>query len=315
MAALLMIKEKIKTIYADYHRVIVPVIKAVVAFLMLTAINDKIGYMARLDNLAVVLVLSAVCAFMPRTVTVIVGLAAVLIHLSALSVEIALVAAAVFLVMILLYLRFCSKDLLLVVLVPLSFYFGIPYIMPLVTGILCGPAAALTLGCGIVIHYFIDYISVNALTIQGMSASATVEKIRIGVDGIIQNDALFLALLSFIAATLVVHILRRQAIDHAGSVAIFSGAMTNVILNFMGILVADNGPTVIGLLLGTIIAVPLAMLVSFLFMGLDYSRTERVQFEDEDYYYYVKAVPKMKIQAPSKTVKRINTQKYRTHHK
>ena len=315
MAALLMIKEKIKTIYADYHRVIVPVIKAVVAFLMLTAINDKIGYMARLDNLAVVLVLSAVCAFMPRTVTVIVGLAAVLIHLSALSVEIALVAAAVFLVMILLYLRFCCKDLLLVVLVPLSFYFGIPYIMPLVTGILCGPAAALTLGCGIVIHYFIDYISVNALTIQGMSASATVEKIRIGVDGIIQNDALFLALLSFIAATLVVHILRRQAIDHAWSVAIFSGAMTNVILNFMGILVADNGPTVIGLLLGTIIAVPLAMLVSFLFMGLDYSRTERVQFEDEDYYYYVKAVPKMKIQAPSKTVKRINTQKYRTHHK
>lgn len=315
MAALLMIKEKIKTIYADYHRVIVPVIKAVVAFLMLTAINDKIGYMARLDNLAVVLVLSAVCAFMPRTVTVIVGLAAVLIHLSALSVEIALVAAAVFLVMILLYLRFCSKDLLLEVLVPLSFYFGIPYIMPLVTGILCGPAAALTLGCGIVIHYFIDYISVNALTIQGMSASATVEKIRIGVDGIIQNDALFLALLSFIAATLVVHILRRQAIDHAWSVAIFSGAMTNVILNFMGILVADNGPTVIGLLLGTIIAVPLAMLVSFLFMGLDYSRTERVQFEDEDYYYYVKAVPKMKIQAPSKTVKRINTQKYRTHHK
>lgn len=315
MAALLMIKEKIKTIYADYHRVIVPVIKAVVAFLMLTAINDKIGYMARLDSLAVVLVLSAVCAFMPRTVTVIVGLAAVLIHLSALSVEIALVAVAVFLVMILLYLRFCSKDLLLVVLVPLSFYFGIPYIMPLVTGILCGPAAALTLGCGIVIHYFIDYISVNALTIQEMSASATVEKIRIGVDGIIQNDALFLALLSFIAATLVVHILRRQAIDHAWSVAIFSGAMTNVILNFMGILVADNGPTVIGLLLGTIIAVPLAMLVSFLFMGLDYSRTERVQFEDEDYYYYVKAVPKMKIQAPSKTVKRINTQKYRTHHK
>ena len=88
-----------------------------------------------------------------------------------------------------------------------------------------------------------------------------------------------------------------------------------MIMNFMGILVFDNGPTVIGLLLGTIIAVPLALLVAFLFMGLDYSRTEKVQFEDEDYYYYVKAVPKMKIQAPAKTIKRINAQKYRTHHK
>lgn len=315
MAALLMVKDKIKSIYADYHKIIVPVIKALVAFLMITAINDKIGYMVKLDSMVVVLGLSIICAILPQTMTVVVGLALVLAHLAALSVEVALVALAVFMVMILLYLRFCSKDLLLVILAPLAFHFGVPYIMPLLVGILCGPTAALTLGCGIVIHYFIDYISVNALTIQGMSASATVEKIRIGLDGIIYNDAMFLALVSFVAATLVVHILRRQSIDHAWSVAIFSGAMTNIILNFMGILVFDNGPSVMGLLIGTVIAVPLAMLVAFLFMGLDYSRTEKVQFEDEDYYYYVKAVPKMKIQAPAKTVKRINTQKYRTHHK
>ena len=33
----------------------------------------------------------------------------------------------------------------------------------------------------------------------------------------------------------------------------------------------------------------------FLFMNLDYARTERVQFEDDDYYYYVKAVPKKTV--------------------
>jgi hypothetical protein len=30
-------------------------------------------------------------------------------------------------------------------------------------------------------------------------------------------------------------------------------------------------------------------------MNLDYARTERVQFEDDDYYYYVKAVPKKMV--------------------
>jgi hypothetical protein len=245
--------------------------------------------------------------------TVIMAVVVALLHLSSLSIEVTLIAAAVFLVMVLLYIRFCSKDILLLILVPMSFYFGMPYVTPLVTGILCGPAAALTLGCGIIIHYFIDYVSVNAVTIQGLPGA--VEKIRICLDGIIQNDAMILALLSFVAATSVVYILRRQAIDNAWTIAIFCGAMTNVILNFMGILILDDGPGVIGLLLGTIIAVPLAILVAFLFMGLDYKRTERVQFEDEDYYYYVKAVPKMKIQVPSKTVKRINTQKYRTHHR
>ncbi len=315
MAGLLMIKEKIKILYADYHKVIVPAVKAIVAFMMLLAINDKIGYMAQLDNLFVVLVLTAVCAFLPTTVTVLVGLVVVLGHLSVLSMEMALIALAVFIVMSLLYLRFCNGDLILLVLVPLSFYFGLPYIMPLVVGILGGPMAVLTLGCGIVIHYYIDYISVSALTIQGMTDTGMMDKIRVGLDGIIRNEEMFLALLSFAAATIVVHILRRQAIDHAWSAAIFAGAMTNVILNFMGILMFDNGPSVFGLLIGTIIAVPVAMLIGFLFMGLDYSRTERVQFEDEDYYYYVKAVPKMSIQAPVKTVKRINTQRYHTHHR
>ncbi len=315
MATLLMIKEKIKSLYANYHGIIAPTIKAIVAFMMLLAINDKIGYMARLDNFLIVLVLAAVCAFMPRAVTVLVGLLAVIAHLYTLSLEVALIAAAFFAVMILLYLRFCSKDILLLVLVPLSFYFGLPYIMPLIVGILCGPMSVLTLCCGIMIHYYIDYISVNALTIQGMSSSGTMDKIRVGVDGIIHNEELFLALLSFAAATIVVHILRKQSIDYAWSIAIFSGAMTNVILNFMGLLVFDNGPGVFGLLLGTIIAIPVAMIVGLLFMGLDYSRTERVQFEDEDYYYHVKVVPKMSIQAPAKTVKKINTQRYRAHHK
>lgn len=313
MAALLMIKEKIKLIYANYSRVIVPIVKAIVAFFMLIAINDKIGYMSRLDNLLVVMAISALCAITPSSMTVIMAVMVALLHLSSLSIEVAVTAAAVFFVMVLLYVRFCSKDILLLILVPMSFYFGIPYVTPLVAGILCGPAAALTLGCGIIIHYFIDYVSVNAVTIQGLPGA--VEKIRVCLDGIIQNDAMILALISFVAATSVVYILRRQAIDNAWTISIFCGAMTNVILNFMGILVLDDGPGVIGLLLGTIIAVPLAMLVAFLFMGLDYNRTERVQFEDEDYYYYVKAVPKMKIQAPSKTVKKINTQKYRTHHK
>ena len=89
----------------------------------------------------------------------------------------------------------------------------------------------------------------------------------------------------------------------------------NVILNLLGILIFDNGPSVLGLIFSTIIAVPVAMLIGFLFVGLDYSRTERVQFEDDDYYYYVKAVPKMHIQTPSKTIKRINTQRYHTHYK
>ena len=39
---------------------------------------------------------------------------------------------------------------------------------------------------------------------------------------------------------------------------------------------------------------------------MDYARSESLQFEDDEYYYYVKAIPKVSVSTPEKTVKRIN---------
>ena len=52
-----------------------------------------------------------------------------------------------------------------------------------------------------------------------------------------------------------------------------------------------------------------AFVVQFFRFNLDYSRTEKVQFEDDEYYYYVKAVPKMTVATPEKKVKKITTQR------
>ena len=49
--------------------------------------------------------------------------------------------------------------------------------------------------------------------------------------------------------------------------------------------------------------------MQFFVFSVDYSRTEHTQFEDDEYYYYVKAVPKMNVAAPEMNVKRINAQR------
>ena len=38
----------------------------------------------------------------------------------------------------------------------------------------------------------------------------------------------------------------------------------------------------------------------------DYSRSEHLQFEDDEYYYYVKAIPKRYVSVKAKTVKKIS---------
>ena len=53
-------------------------------------------------------------------------------------------------------------------------------------------------------------------------------------------------------------------------------------------------------------AVLVGLVMQFFLFNVDYSRTETMQFEDDDYYYYVKAVPKLTISAPDKVVKHIS---------
>ena len=57
------------------------------------------------------------------------------------------------------------------------------------------------------------------------------------------------------------------------------------------------------LLIGSAISFVLALVIQFFCMNLDYARTERVQFEDDEYYYYVKAVPKKMVATEEKVVK------------
>ena len=69
--------------------------------------------------------------------------------------------------------------------------------------------------------------------------------------------------------------------------------------------------SILGLIVGSIFAVLIAKVVEFFGFNVDYSRTEKVQFEDDEYYYYVKAVPKVTVAAPARTVKKINSSRRR----
>ena len=59
------------------------------------------------------------------------------------------------------------------------------------------------------------------------------------------------------------------------------------------------------ILLSAVLGIAVGLVLEFFFFSVDYSRAENIQFEDDEYYYYVKAVPKIGVAAPEKEVKRI----------
>ncbi|MBQ5869094.1 MAG: ABC transporter permease, partial [Lachnospiraceae bacterium] len=58
-----------------------------------------------------------------------------------------------------------------------------------------------------------------------------------------------------------------------------------------------------------VIAVLAALIYQFFVFAVDYTRTEYLQYEDDEYHYYVKAVPKIAVSAPDVKVQRIYARK------
>ena len=87
----------------------------------------------------------------------------------------------------------------------------------------------------------------------------------------------------------------------------FAGAVVSVVILLLGDLTFDTNISVVATILGTVVSLLLAKLVEFFAFNVDYTRTEYVQFEDDEYYYYVKAIPKNTVSKAKHTVKKITS--------
>lgn len=307
MTTLLVAKQYIKHFISKYEVYLKPLLKLILALTSLMLINGKIGYMHRLDSISIVLIAALMCSFMPMNFIVVVAAVFTVLHMYALSLE----CAVVTLVLFLLYFRFSPKDTIVVLLTPMSFILGIPYVMPLAMGLLGSPASAVSVGCGVIVTFFIRNIADGSSTFSAMEAEDMASRFRYIIDGFISNKGMILTIVAFTATIIIVYLIRRLSVDYAWTIAIIAGALADVMILLVGDLIFDTNVSILGLIIGTVVSGLLAKVIEFFAFHVDYSRTEKVQFEDDEYYYYVKAVPKITVSAPSRTVKKINTARRR----
>lgn len=311
MTDLLEAREYLKAFYTKYEIYLNPCIKFLVAIFSIIAINSTIGYMAVLKNPALVIIIALMCSFMPKNFIIIAAAAYMLLHTYSLAAECALVTAAVFAIMFLVYFRFVPKDTFAVLLTPLLFIIKIPFVMPVALGLLSGPISAISLSCGVVVYYMIKFMVDNVTVFSALDAETGSQKLKIMLDGILDNKAMLVTITVFILTLMVVHTIRRLSIDHAWMAAIITGLTVCAVLLLVCEFVMELKFSVVAIAAGSIVSFLICAAIQFMEFNVDYTRTEIVQFEDDEYYYYVKAVPKNVVAAPEKKVKRINKQQKR----
>ena len=308
MTTLLVAKQILMTLYSKYEVYITPLLKFLLALISLLLINSRLGYMDSIDKLTVVLIVALMCSFMPMNFIVIMAALFTLLHLYSFSLECAVVVGAGFLLMFLLYLRFSPKDTLVVLLLPICFLLKIPYVIPIAMGLIGTPASAASVACGVIAYYMIHYIVQNVSVIASMADEETAAKFKFIIDGLIGNKEMVVTIIAFIITVILVYIIRRLSVDYAWTIAMAAGAIVNIMILLVGDLMFDTNVALFGVILGTIISLLLTAVLQFFVFNVDYSRTEKVQFEDDEYYYYVKAVPKVTVAKAEKKVKQISSQ-------
>lgn len=289
-----------------FQLVIEPVLKLIIAFVVFRCINHAIGHEAHLMSLPAELLLALLGTFTPPVILVLLGAVVSLVHVYVASPLLAILVALLMVILYCFIARFSGKYGYVVLAVPILFLLKIPYVVPLVLGLVATPMTILPTACGVIVYRMFTVIS-SAAELESSTAIDDILALYIDViDQLVADKQMIMTIAVFSVIIVAMYLIRKLGIEYVFEIAIAVGA----IICILGFLVADmvfgTELNITAMVFGTVGSMLIALVFQFFRLALDYTAVERVQFEDDDYYYYVKAVPKINLAVPERSVKKIS---------
>lgn len=306
MNGILELKGKLQCVYAEYSKYIDKIIQFVLAFVTFYMINHDIGFMHMLTNPVMTLGLSVVCAFLPPIFTVLVAAALVLGHVYSVSLGMLIVTAIIFFIMFVFYVRLAPKTATVIVLMTLAHLLKIPAAVPVAFALVGTPMYAVPAAFGTVTYYLIRQVKDSAAALQTAEEGNFITEMTDYAGKVLTSKEMWVFILACIICMFAVYGIRRSSVAHSWKIASVAGAIIYLVVAAAGGAALGAKMAVGSLFVGAIVAVIVGLILEILFFAVDYSKCENLQYEDDEYYYYVKAVPKVGVAAPEKKVKHIN---------
>ena len=309
MTNLLVLKQKVKVIYQKYGHIIEPVTKFLLAIIVFSMINNTIGFDVRLGKIYIVLLLSLLCAFTPISILILLAGIISIGHVYFASKILAVITLVIIAILYFLLLRFTPSLNYIILVVPILFILKIPYVVPILLGLISTPISIMPMACGVILYYLFSTIQTVASTPTETGLEETLEYFKYVTEMLFGNKELLFTIIIFAIVIVITYLIRRQKIDHAFDFAILTGTVVNIIAFLIMDMSTNVSGQIVIMIIGTLVSTGLVYVIQFFRLNLDYTRVENVQFEDDDYYYYVKAVPKINITEPEINVKEINSRR------
>ncbi|MCF0143229.1 MAG: hypothetical protein HUJ75_07620 [Parasporobacterium sp.] len=311
MNGILRLRNSIETFVHNHLGVFGYICRLACSLLVLLIFRQAIGYNEILSSIWLVIGFSVAAAFIPIRFLLLVYIAYAAIQLTSLSIGIGLVAVAILLIMYIVYFRFEPGYAFAIVIMPALALIKLPILIPLVLAVTQPISAFFAVIFGTVSYYMIRYISINSAVFSGMTNVGETAKVGTFLRECFTGKEFLYTIVIILVVYLLAYYIKKINFSQSRGLAILGGAGFYAILTITANLVFQTLDTakLLAILVGAVISAVVAMITVVMVMPLDYARTEYLEFEDEEYYYYVRAVPKVLMERESVTVTRINARR------
>lgn len=277
----------------------------VLCFIGLLTIMTSFPYAEGLNRIWILIPMTVAGAFMPLSAVGLLLTVFLLINLSSLSMPLAGITAVSFLISYMFCGVYQAKKVHLVVGGVVARQLSVPFAIPVQAALLGTAGEVVTIICTGFISFFLHEVYLNIGMFIDSESKFTVADFM--QEKIIANQIFYVYMLAMVSLFLTVYIIRTRNILHAWVWSVLGGVSIEFLIMLAGYLFVGGSSSIPMLIVANVFTLVLGLATSYLYQDLDYTRIEKVQFEDDDYYYYVTAVPKIRLTDEEVSIKRINS--------
>ncbi|MFR8088276.1 MAG: hypothetical protein ACLU6B_07220 [Lachnospirales bacterium] len=249
-----------------------------------------------LNAFSVHMLLALLCVLLPSRFAVFFSFGIIIYNIYQVSLWGALMAAVILLVLYVMVARLCPDETILVILLPLAMKWNIFMVVPLFAGLYMGVFSIIPLVGGVLIWGILRilpaFLSFNETELEQLPAALS-DTANYIIDQLIRNENLIFMMVLCIGVVLVIYLLNKINMNYMRYISLAVGAMVGLVCLIVGRVVGMTDMGILSALFVPVLSLAVMVVVEFFHMALNYKMAQRLTFADDEYYYYVQAVPKI----------------------
>ena len=287
------VKDILKKFYSGYSVYIDIIVKACTAFACFYWIASIFEGKGILANTFILLIAALLCSVLPVRFIPVVSAVFIVGHSFPMGIDVFAVCAIIILALTFLFLRFVPDDSPAIIFMPIAMHFGIPALVPICYGLRKRPSAVLAVGSGCILYYLLSAVTSNKEALLEFGKTEYVARLTLLMESINSGNEMVVSILALSGVVVIVFAFRRLGFAHAYEVACVSGGLVYLFFIILGNSISLTQFDLAREGIGAAAAIIVSLILQFFWLSLDFKKVEVLEFEDDRYYYHVKAVPKI----------------------